>query len=102
METVAVDACVSPDYLKHLFSELLGMSLTEYLNRFRISSACEKFRQSDAIGIEEIAAEVGYADAKYFARVFKKIKGMSASEYRKSGTSEDPFDWLKERNIDYR
>lgn len=102
VETVALHACVSPDYLKHLFSELLGMPLTEYLNRFRISSACEKFRQSDAIGIEEIAAEVGYADAKYFARVFKKIKGMSASEYRKSGTSEDPFAWLKERNIDYR
>ena len=97
-----MDACVSPDYLKHLFAEVLGMPLTEYLNRFRISSACEKLRQSDAIGIEEIAAEEGYSDAKYFARVFKKIKGMSASEYRKSCMSEDPFALLKERKIDYR
>ena len=100
--TVSVDACVSPDYLKHLFSELLGMPLTEYLNRFRVSSACEKLMQSDAMSIEEIAAEVGYTDAKYFARVFKKIKGISAGEYRRSGGEDDPFAWLKERNIDYR
>ena len=99
---VAADAYISPDYLKHLFSELLGMSLTEYLNRFRVSSACEKLMQSNVMSIEEIAAEVGYADVKYFSRVFKKVKGISAGEYRRSGGEDDPFAWLKERNIDYR
>lgn len=102
VSTVAMDACVSPDYLKHLFSEQLGMPLTEYLNRFRVSSACEKLTQSEAMSIEKIAAEVGYVDAKYFARVFKKIKGVSAGEYRRNGGEDDPFAWLKERNIDYR
>ena len=102
VDTVAVDACVSPDYLKHMFSDLLDMPFTEYLNRFRISSACEKIQQSNAIGIEEISAEVGYADPKYFARIFKKIKGVSASEYRNDCAGDDPFAWLKEKNIDYR
>ena len=102
VDTVAVDACVSPDYLKHLFSDFLGMPLTEYLNRFRIASACEIFQKSGAMSIEEVAAEVGYNDPKYFARVFKKIKGVSASDYRRACADDDPFAWLKERNIDYR
>ena len=54
------------------------------------------------MSIEEIAAEVGYADVKYFSRVFKKVKGISAGEYRRSSGEDDPFAWLKERNIDYR
>ena len=58
--------------------------------------------QVKALYIVFIAADLGYADAKYFARVFKKIKGVSAGEYRKSGGEDDPFAWLKERNIDYR
>lgn len=102
VDTVSVDACVSPDYLKHMFADLLGMPFTEYLNRFRISSACEKIQQSDAMGIEEISAEVGYTDPKYFARMFKKIKGVSASEYRKACADDDPFAWLKDKNMDYR
>ena len=58
--------------------------------------------QSNVMSIEEIAAEVGYADVKYFSRVFKKVKGISAGEYRRSSGEDDPFAWLKERNIDYR
>ena len=102
VETLAMDACVSPDYLKHLFIECLKMPLTEYLNRFRVSSACEKLLQSDALSIEEIASEVGYADPKYFARVFKRYKGMSATKYRQTRAESDPFLWLKERKIDFR
>lgn len=102
VETIARASCVSPDYLKHLFSESIGMSLTEYLLRFRVSSACEIFIRNDLLGIEDVAAEVGYSDPKYFARVFKKIKGVSASEYRKNCKDDNPFQWLKDYNVDFR
>ena len=102
VDAIARDVCVSPDYLKHLFSDFLNMPLTEYLNRFRISAACEEFRRNAEVSIGEVAFAAGYSDPKYFARIFRKIKGMSASEYRKVCADDDPFTWLKGKNIDYR
>ena len=37
--------------------------------------------------IQEIAYKLGYNDASHFARVFRRIAGISPSEYRKSNTS---------------
>ncbi len=99
---VAHSTYVSADYLKHLFIELLGISVTEYVNRFRISSACAILLKDKTARVEEVADYVGYADPKYFARVFKRVKGISASEYKHFRPEEDPFKWLKERNIDFR
>lgn len=102
VDTIARSVYISSDYLKHFFPELLGITLSEYLMKFRISAACERINRNPYIKIEEVAAEVGYRDPKYFARAFKKVMGMSASEYRKARNVEDPFLWLKEKNIDYR
>lgn len=102
VDTIARSVYISSDYLKHIFPELLGMMLSEYLMKFRISSACERINRNPYIKIEDVAAEVGYGDPKYFVRAFKKIVGMSASEYRKTKHTEDPFLWLKEKNIDFR
>ena len=102
VDKIAMDMCISPDYLKHLFSRMIDMSVTEYINRFRISSACYILKKSEETDIESVAAEVGYNDPKYFARVFKKFKGVSARGYQKNCKGDDPFLWLKEKNIDFR
>ena len=50
----------------------------------------------------EVAESVGFVDQRYFSRVFKKIKGVTPTEYAIGNNSEDPFKWLKEKNIDLR
>lgn len=61
----------------------VGESFSIYIRNYRLSKAKELL-----IGTQlkqyEIAEKVGYADAKYFARVFKECVGMSPAEYRKS------------------
>lgn len=99
-ELIAKENHLSVSYLMTLFSDVVGMSLTGYVNSFRISYACEVLKSS-SLKIEEVARAVGFSDDKYFARVFKKIMGMTPREYRKAGAG-DPFAWLKERNIDFR
>ena len=49
----------------------------------RINAATRLLRDP-SLKIGEIGEMVGYADTAHFARVFKKIVGMSANEYRNS------------------
>jgi len=101
IETIAEENYISVSYMMALFSDTLNMSPVHYLNYFRISSACELLVTTD-YKIEEISGLVGFSDWRYFTRVFKKIKEMTPREYKNSKTNEDPFKWLKEKNLDLR
>ena len=84
------------------FTNEVGMAPMEYLAAFRIATACELLVNHGELLMEEVANSVGYADQGYFSRVFKKIKGMTPTEYALNYDGEDPFAWLKEKNIDFR
>ncbi|WP_284645855.1 AraC family transcriptional regulator [Paenibacillus silviterrae] len=64
------------------FKKYYGVAPLEYMHRTRITKAEELLLTSDA-KIESIAGELGYCDAAYFNRMFKKLTGMTPSAYRK-------------------
>lgn len=51
------------------------------MNRTRIAKAQELLKEQ-SLRIGDIAEQVGFLDMAHFSRVFKKIVGMSANEYR--------------------
>lgn len=69
-------------YLAKIFKEQYGVSINVYLSQQRITEAKKLLRFSDK-SIEEISAAVGYSDANYFSRGFKKIEGITPTEYRR-------------------
>ncbi|MBQ7850977.1 MAG: AraC family transcriptional regulator [Clostridia bacterium] len=69
-------------YLTRLFKEQYGSSIVNYLLSLRISRAKELLRFTD-LPMEEIGARCGIPDANYFSRAFRKVEGVSPSEYRK-------------------
>ena len=85
-----------------LFKSEVGMAPMEYLLHFRVSNACILLRAPDRASIGEIANTVGYADQLYFARIFKKIMGMTPTEYSKADSVDDPYEWLKAKDLDFR
>lgn len=74
---------LTQEYLGSQFHKEVGENFSTYIRNYRLAKAKELL-----IGTQlkqyEIAGKVGYADAKYFARVFKECVGMSPAEYRKS------------------
>lgn len=100
IEEVAAINNISPSYMMSIFSSIVGMSFTNYLNAYRVTVACVLLQQREQ-SIEDIAIAVGFNDSKYFTRVFKKVKGMSPREYKKLHNGEDPFKWLQEKGIDF-
>jgi YesN/AraC family two-component response regulator len=78
---------VSPQHLDRIFREELNLSVTKYLNRFRIQRAKELLlRTPDSI--TTIALRVGYNDAAYFNRVFRELANQSPGAYRKHDIRE--------------
>jgi len=63
------------------FIKATGNTPIEYLQRAKIESAKRAFETSRKT-INEVMYEVGYADAKAFREVFRKITGISPLEYR--------------------
>lgn len=74
---------VTPGYLSTLFQRQLNKGFIDFLNEIRIERACAYLEQN-YFKTYEIAYKVGFRDEKYFSKVFRKVKGCSPSEYRKT------------------
>lgn len=70
-------------YLNSIFKEELGKTLQQYLMDFRILKACELL-ESDTLSIGDVSRSVGYSDQLLFSKVFKRIQGVTPSEYKKN------------------
>ena len=70
-------------YLEHIFSELTGLSIREYLTETRIREA-EKLLLSSDLPISEISEKCGYSNAAAFSTAFKKKCGISPMKFRNS------------------
>lgn len=85
---------ISASYLSSLFRTETGMTLTEYINRCRVDRAAVLLRLTDNT-IAAVGERVGFLDENYFTRVFKRIKGMPPSAYRRCPTGEPESAWDK-------
>lgn len=72
---------LSQAYLGRLFHSSYSMSISEYLNRMRVSRACELLKNTD-LTIDSITNEIGFENSKYFFVVFKNIVGCTPRQYR--------------------
>lgn len=87
LSDVAEKTYVSQWHLSKLLNKETGQNFSEILNGIRIEKAKELLKDP-ALRIGDIAEEVGFLDLAHFSRVFKKISGMSANEYRNQHLEE--------------
>ena len=76
---------VSETYFRRIFERNMGERPLDFINRLRISYAKE-YLTSGYYNVESVAAMCGFSDSKYFSTVFRRIAGMSPSEYLKRHT----------------
>lgn len=78
---VAESVDLSPYYAGRIFKDDQGLTVMEYATALRMDEA-KHLLSNPKYRIEEVSAQLGYSDASYFARVFKKHVGMSPRQYR--------------------
>lgn len=88
LEEVAGVVNISSFYFSKIFKEYTGKNYVDYITDLRIEVAKEKLKEG-IVSIKEICYEVGYNDPNYFSRVFKKVEGLSPSEYKSKYTERN-------------
>jgi transcriptional regulator GlxA family with amidase domain len=68
--------------LKRRFKAATGLTLIDYLQNLRIEEA-KRLLESSERSAEEISFEVGYEDASFFRRLFRRRTGLAPAEYRR-------------------
>lgn len=72
---------LSESRFRTLFKQQVGKNPLEYLNEIRVMTAARKLLVSGD-NISDIVYEVGYEDANYFSRIFKKYFCITPKQYR--------------------
>ena len=83
LQSISQSLGYSEAYFCKLFKQCFQMNFSVYLNEYRIARARELLGASD-LGVKDVSLACGYADASYFARVFKRLVGQTPSDYRQS------------------
>lgn len=77
---------IHPMHLAREFRRFHRCTIGEYLRRQRIESACRQL-QASRESLAEIACSAGFADQSHFTRTFKRVVGMTPSQYRATFSS---------------
>ena len=82
LEQISEKFNISLSHLCRQFKRITGTPFTEYVTGKRIDRACILLRETQ-LPIAQIGEQVGYPDYFYFNKVFKKVRGVSPSVFRR-------------------
>ena len=87
LSKIAQEHYLNPSYLSQLFKSKTGVNISRFLEDIRVEKAKELL-SSLSVSVVDVAFLVGYNDARYFSKVFKKNTGMLPSAYQESNNPE--------------
>ncbi|MEQ9299987.1 MAG: ABC transporter permease [Cyclobacteriaceae bacterium] len=102
LKSLAKNVDATPHQLSQVLNESEGMTFFEFLAYHRVQTAkgLLQSRQFSHYKIEQIAEEVGYLSKSSFNTSFKKITGLTPSEYRDRSVRDAKLERLEHREID--
>lgn len=91
IEEVSALCNISESYFSKCFNKAFGMSFSAYQNRLKLLKAEELITTTNK-NINQISDELGYENASYFIRVFKKEYNVTPAMYKQRYIEKTQFD----------
>lgn len=82
-QSLAKKLCLTPNYLSTIFKKHEHESIGRFIERNRIERAAY-YLATEESRVQDIADRVGFADASYFCKIFKKYYGVTPLKYRQN------------------
>lgn len=73
---------LNPQYISQLFKSEIGVGFLAYLTNIRMEKA-KKLLISTSMAVAEVAEQSGYGDYRVFSKGFKKVEGVTPSQFRR-------------------
>ena len=80
IQDIANHLNISEGYLHRIFKKTMNCTISEYINRQRISAIVELVKNKN-LTLREAAYNVGIEDQSYASRLFRKVTGISFREF---------------------
>ncbi|MBB6731250.1 AraC family transcriptional regulator [Cohnella zeiphila] len=87
---IASELGLDRKYLSAIFKAATGSPPQRYLLEYRIRQSCKLLKES-GLQVGEVARSVGYEDALLFSKMFRKVTGVSPTEYRSEEQERSDF-----------
>lgn len=81
LDDISAQIGISKYHLIKLFRETTGKTPIQYLTKVRLDKAMELLRNTE-LSLEEIGQQIGFSNANYFTKVFRKSIGMPPGRFR--------------------
>ncbi len=82
IQKLVSDVDIPERTLKRRFKKATGTSLIERIQNLRIEEA-KQMLETASTAVDDISIEVGYEDPSFFRRLFKRLTGLTPSQYRR-------------------
>ena len=82
----------NPKYVSQVINELLGKNFNAFVAEYRVKEACRRITDTEHYGhltLEAIANSLGFMSRGNFNSVFKRVTGLTPTEYRKLGLQQE-------------
>ncbi|MDQ0256737.1 AraC-like DNA-binding protein [Evansella vedderi] len=83
LDFIAEELNVSKSYLSHVFKEITGFTVMEYLMKCRLTQVKYLLEMEPDKPLKDIAYECGFESVAHFSRYFREKVGVTAKEYRR-------------------
>ncbi len=85
---LTTEMAMSRASLYNKMNALTGLGVNDYINKIRIEKATDLLENTN-MNINEISFEIGFIYQRYFSTIFKQLKGITPSQYRKENQKKE-------------
>lgn len=83
LDSLANHLNLSTQYVSKLFKESYGKNFIDYITNKKIGYAKKLLINTD-LSIKQVSQDIGYSDASYFSKIFRKTVGVTPQNFRRN------------------